>query len=66
MEELFSAIETGSIDKVKEVIANKAVSPTACSEVSSTVSLYCSHRHKNQGGRGASAPPSFWCPSIGI
>ena len=38
MEELFSAIETGSVDKVKEVIA----SPTACSEVSSTVSMYCS------------------------
>lgn len=34
MEELFSAIETGSVDKVKEVIVNKAVSPTACSEVS--------------------------------
>ena len=52
MEELFSAIETGSVDKVKEVIVNKAVSPTARSEVSSTVSIYCSHRHKNQGGKG--------------
>ena len=35
MEELFSAIETGSVDKVKEVIDNKAVSPTVCSEVKS-------------------------------
>ena len=34
MEELLSAIETGSVDKVKEVIDNTAVSPTACSEVS--------------------------------
>ena len=34
MEELFSAIETGSVDKVKEVIVNKAVSPTACNEMS--------------------------------
>ena len=34
MEELLSAIETGSIDQVKEVIDNTAVSPTACSEVS--------------------------------
>ena len=34
MEELLSAIETGSVDKVKEVIDNRAVSPTACSEVS--------------------------------
>ena len=34
MKELLSAIETGSIDQVKEVIDNTAVSPTACSEVS--------------------------------
>ena len=34
MEELLSAIETGSIDRVKEIIDSKAVSPTACSEVS--------------------------------
>ena len=34
MEELLSAIETGSVDKVKEVIDDRAVSPTACSEVS--------------------------------
>ena len=37
MEELFSAIEAGSVDKVKEVIVNKAISPTACSEVSSSM-----------------------------
>ena len=35
MEELLSAIETGSVDQVKEVIDKTAVSPTACSEVSS-------------------------------
>ena len=34
MEELLSAIETGSVDRVKEVIDNKAVSPTAYIEVS--------------------------------
>ena len=34
MEKLLSAIETGSIDQVKEVIDNTAVSPTACNEVS--------------------------------
>ena len=34
MEELLSAIETGSVDKVKEVIDNTSVSPTAYSKVS--------------------------------
>ena len=34
MEELLSAIETGSVDQVKEVIDKTAVSPTAGSEVS--------------------------------
>ena len=34
MEELLSAIETGSVDKVKEVIDSTAVSPTAYSKVS--------------------------------
>ena len=34
MEKLLSAAETGSVDKVKEVIENEAISPTACSEVS--------------------------------
>ena len=34
MEKLISAIETGSVDKVKEVLDSTAVSPTACSEVS--------------------------------
>ena len=43
MEELFSAIETGSVDKVKEVIVNQAVSPTVCSEVSSTMLMCCSY-----------------------
>ena len=40
MEELLSAIETGSVDKVKEVIDNTAVSPTACSEVSYVACVY--------------------------
>ena len=40
MEELLSAIETGSVDRVKEVIDNKVVSPTACSEVSYIVTHY--------------------------
>ena len=34
MEKLLSAIETGSVDQVKEVIDNAAVSPIACNEVS--------------------------------
>ena len=34
MEELLSAIETGSVDKVKEAIDSTAVSPTAYSKVS--------------------------------
>ena len=34
MEKLLSAIETGSIDQVKELINDTYVSPTACSEVS--------------------------------
>ena len=34
MEKLLSAIETGSVNKVKEVINDTAVSLTACSEVS--------------------------------
>ena len=40
MEELLSAIETGSVDKVKEVIDNTAVSPTTCSEVSYVACVY--------------------------
>ena len=34
MEKLLSADETISVDKVKEVIENEAIYPTACSEVS--------------------------------
>ena len=34
MEKLLSAIETGSVDKVKEVIENGAICPTSCVEVS--------------------------------
>ena len=39
MEKLLSAIETGSIDQVKEVIDDTDVSPTVCSEVSFLLSV---------------------------
>ena len=45
MEKLLSAIETGSVDKVKEIIDNTAVSLTACSEVSFTA--YCMYNNMN-------------------
>ena len=44
MEELFSAIETGSVEKVKEVIDKTAISPTVCSEVKYTVVFYKSDK----------------------
>ena len=46
MEKLLSAAETGSVDKVKEVIENEAISPTACSEVS-FVACMQQHDHTN-------------------
>ena len=42
MEKLLLAIETGSIDKVKEVIENTAVSPTAYTEVSLATCVHSS------------------------